>query len=90
MQSLTTIIVSVLTWGLTAITKDKVIAKKAADRKLIVRFLAAVFAVGASLGAAMLGDGILDVGLIPIAVDAGIAMFASFGIYQVAPKKAKK
>jgi len=86
MQSLSTVMVAAVTWALTGITKNKFVKDETKNRKVLVKLLAAMFALLASVGYAIASGGPLETGLVVIFVDSLIAFLGSVGIYGVLKK----
>lgn len=87
MQSFSTIIVSGITWGLTSLLKKQVVTENANARKNIVRLISVILAIAASFTMAAIGEGEFDVALVPLGVDAFVAVLAANGIHFLGSKK---
>lgn len=87
MTTLSALITSVITWALTGLTKNVTVTKYADNRVVIVRVLAAVFAILSAVCYALLNHSAVDSGVIATGADALVAWLASMGIYH-APKPA--
>lgn len=83
MELLTTGVVGLITYGLTALSKNALFTEYSAHRVLLVRLMTAVFAIVLALIA---GEAV-DATMVETAVSATIAFLSAVGLFHV-PKKA--
>lgn len=80
---MTTLISTAITWALTGLSKNAVVNKYADNRNLLVRTLAAAFALVSAFLVAIVNHQVVDSGIISVFVDAFVAWLASIGAFHV-------